>query len=271
MHKSPPLPSLHILPIDLHFQSFFETSWSEYYNGTLDKTSDLTDHFTIDENIWVCHCTFKSLENYNSNGAAIYKSSSSGCYNLLVEFTIFHDCNTTSFDGGAIYFNTGQCVIAYSCGYGCATVQNSLGQFCYVYVSSNNNMNFVVDSSITKTSTNYGDYTLYLWNGNVSFKGNNVSNNEVDYVSGIEIDYPSECSISFSSFRNNNSTGEVGYICMYYLSNSYQMMHTNIIENDQNNPKFGIIYTENSAELTMNRKQDQEKFFMQTLKHQFHA
>ena len=79
----------------------------------------------------------------------------------------------------------------------------------------------------------------------------NVSNNEVREISGIYIYYPSISSISFSSFRNNKATGSNGWICILCSYNTHQMTNTNIIANNQQSTSYGIIYTTNSAKLTM--------------------
>ena len=239
-----------ILPIHFHFKSFLETSWSDYFGSAeYTKETDLTEHYTVLDNIWVYGCTFSSI-NYDGYGAAIHKNSNTAL-NLLVESSVFHECCTSS-SGGAIYFNTGQCVIAFSCGFKCKITNYASGQFCYVQVSTGTNKNYVIDSSITKTTTDTFA-TLLLAFGDVSCKGLNVSNNEVKQFSGIRILDPSTCYISFSSFRNNNSTGESDcFTCLDFRSGSPQMNNTNIIENAQQIDWWGIIRAEDSATLTMN-------------------
>ena len=234
------LNRIDILPINLYFQCFVETSWNDYYNGVQEKTTNLTEHFTVLDNIWIYSSIFQNIESYHSNGAALCKNSGTS-YNFLVEFSIFHECNTISSDGGAIYFSTGQCVISSSCGYKCTAGDDGDGQFCYVQASENSK-NYVIDSSITKISTEKGDYTLKHEKGNVLCKGVNISNNEVDYLSGICINNPTTSSISFSSFRNNKGSSQ----CIRcYLCSNTQITTTNIIDNEQNttSSNYGIIHS----------------------------
>ena len=233
-----------------HFQSFVETSWSEYYEEVPDtvKTNLTADqHIDVFGNIWVCNCKFSVLD-HSGNGAAICKSLSSGISNMLIEFSIFQECTTAKSEGGAIYFNKGQCVIASSCGYKCIAGYGYPGEFSRILVSSGSK-NYIIDSSITKAKTEIGEVTLYHAFGNFLCKGVNVSNNELYLYSGIRIWDPSTSLISFSSFRNNNATNGG---CIDFYSGSHQMKNTNIIENNQLGSQYGIIFARNIANLTMN-------------------
>ena len=90
---------------------------------------------------------------------------------------------------------------------------------------------------------------MYHWYGNVSCKGVNVSNNEVNQISGILIQQPStKSSISFSSFNSNIASG---FECLEFYQCSHDVSYTNVISNSQNSNTYGIIFTESSAQLTM--------------------
>ena len=142
---------------------------------------------------------------------------------MLVEHCSFNKCSTSSSDGGAIFYShQGQSVLSFVCGVKCNTDNRGYGQFCYVYVSEGPQYkNYIIDSSITLNAQTNTCYTLYHKQGDVSCKGVNVSNNEVYIVSGIYIESQSLSSISFSSFRNNNSTNN-GWICIYFSSRKFK-------------------------------------------------
>ena len=221
--------------------------WIEHYgqnSGEPTKKTKLPNTpQSFESNTWLYDCTFQGLTD-----RAIDFSSSSSSNKLLVEYSSFNTCSSSG-DGGAIYFGTsGQCVLSSVCGVKCNTGNSQWGQFCYVWVSSGEtNKNHIIDSSVTLTKQTNARSTLYHWNGDVSCKGVNVSNNQVYCFSGIYILNPSISSISFSSFRNNKASN---YICLDFVSNTHQMTNTNIIENNQQSTSYGIIYASKS-EVTM--------------------
>ena len=93
---------------------------------------------------------------------------------------------------------------------------------------------------------------LYFLDSSVSCNGLNVSNNEVQENSGIFVNDPLECSLSFSSFRNNTAKD---YICIIFESNfnrdTYSITDTNIIENNQESSNYAIICVNSYFHLTM--------------------
>ena len=233
--------------------SFFPKDWSDYFTGSQTKTTGKTTHLTVSSNLWIYGCTFKNIEKYRGKGSCICKDSSTS-FNLLVDSSSFNTCSSTG-HGGAIYFATsGQCVLSSVCGVNCKTgTMDYFGQFCRIYVSVGSQYkNYLIHSSVTLIEQKYVGDTTHHQNGYVLYKGVNVSNNEVDSTSGIKVLNPSISSISFSSFRNNNVTGDSSsYICLDFVSSSHQMTNTNIIENTQESTFLGIITTEGSAILTM--------------------
>ena len=91
---------------------------------------------------------------------------------------------------------------------------------------------------------------MYLEQGNVSCKGVNVSNTEVNQISGIDISYTTS-SISFSSFRNNTATGNSCFYLFNFNQSSHKITNTNIIEN-RGKSNFNGIVTCYQATLSLN-------------------
>ena len=226
---------------ETHFSNTESNENFHYYEGNQKYSIKSTL-----SHLYLCHCTFTNV----TETSIRYSSTSSSL--MLVELCSFNTCSTGLQHGGAICFSDqGQCVLSSVCGVKCYTGSGRyFGQFCYVYVTNNqDNKNHIIDSSVTLTKQTNAHCTLYLLCGNVSCKGVNVSNNEVNQFSGIEIDSPSICSISYSSFRNNTATY---YVCICCDEESQQeMSYSNIIDNNQESSSYGIIYTETSTNLTM--------------------
>ena len=233
---------------------FCFSEWEDFYtdgssaNENFEiKTNDYND-LSAYENAYVHDCTFKNISGSGNGGVISYSKNSK----LLVEHSSFNTCSTAIY-GGAIYFSDeGQCVLSSVCGVKCNTGDGvNYGQFCYVDVANNEKYkNYIIDSSVTLTKQTNSFETIRHENGDFSCKGVNVSNNEVNQVSGIMIYNPSTSFISFSSFRNNRAKGSTySYICIDFVSNSHQMNQTNIIENNQDTSDCGILYAVNT-ELT---------------------
>ena len=224
----------------------FLTEWTDFFDLKDDETiNDITPVIVQEErnilssynNAYVHDCTFSQISGRGSGGAICYTKNSK----LLVEYTSFNDCTSTG-EGGAIYFgNSGQCVFSSVCGVKCTA--NQFGQFYLVWASRGQNKNHIIDSSITLTEKKYSDQCRILCHycGNILCKGVNASNHKANKVSGIRIDNPTICYISYSSFRNNTVVSE-GCICCY--SNQHYINNTNIIENEQSHG--GLIYAYNS-------------------------
>ena len=205
-------------------------------------------------NAYLYECVFVFISS-PGNGAAIRFVTESSSSKLLVEYCIFNTCNST-YNGGAIFFKQGQCVLSHNCGVRCNARENGgYGQLSAATVSpGNDNKNYVIDCSIILTlSRKSVERTLYHNNGNILFIGVNISHNTVRRHSGFSVYNISTCSISFCSFSHNKAIGSNSYSCIHFITGlSYQMTNTNIIENTQESSSKGIIYTWNSAQLTMN-------------------
>ena len=227
--------------------------WNDFFNDnyTHKRNDSLID---VSSNLWIYGCTFIKVENNDGKGSCICKDSSASI-NLLVEYSSFNTCSSSS-NGGAIYFYCeGQCVLSSVCGTKCTS--GNLGHFCCVYISDDPQCkNHIIDSSVTLTQKKYTyQYaTLYHRRGDISCKGVNVSNNEVYMYSGIFLYYPSMSYLSFSSFRNNSAIGDSeSFICIENIGPiDYKMENTNIIENTQTSCLYGIIDVDENAKLTMN-------------------
>ena len=193
-------------------------------------------------------CTFQNLE--SQRGSCICKESDE-FYNLLVEQSSFNTC-TSILSGGAIFFgNVGQCVLSYVCGVKCNTAIGLFyGQFCYIRISNTeNNKNFIKDSSVTLIRQTGGYAPLNHREGKFSCKGLNTSYSEVCQFSGLRVWDSQESFISFSSFRNNSALSNV---CIEnYGLGDHKMENTNIIENTELNILQGIIDVDGQAKLFM--------------------
>ena len=220
---------------------FPETNSNENYTG---QTSNSPYQIqSRSSHLYISQCSFSNVKQTTIR----YSSSLDSL--LLVELCSFNECSTSSEYGGAIFFSDqGQCVLSSVCGVRCSTNDGKYGQFCYIYVSDDpQHKNYIIDSSVTLTKQTNSFETIRHENGDFSCKGVNVSNNEVNQVSGIMIYNPSTSFISFSSFRNNRAKGSTySYICIDFVSNSHQMNQTNIIENNQDTSDCGILYAVNT-------------------------
>ena len=178
----------------------------------------------------------------------MYCSSSS--INILIEETTFTECHTTSYSGGAIYFNVvGNCCLVKVCGYKCSTLSDFYYQFDYIRVpDSDSNINTVNDSSIAYSYNSNIDawYTMRHDYGRFISCAVNVSNNYCSRYSAIECCRCYTSLISFSSFANN--TCHTYYTCLRFVdSNADNEIRTsNVIRNKQSSSSYGTIYSSSS-------------------------
>jgi hypothetical protein len=233
------------------------TAWNDYFPGivpsrTYEKQETSTRQSFSDQSVYVLSCLFTNCKS-SSNGGALHCSASVAYF--LVGSSSFFSCNTSSRDGGAIYFeNTGSgpCVLNEVCCYNCYSTYGSYscGMFAYIRVyDSTSSKNYVNYSSFTRCrNENSGScYPVYLEYGKTYCTSVNVSMNKCHYQSGI-ICYPSfdsisvSCSISYSSFIDNNA---FGYNCIYLYRTGtrLEIICSNIIRNTQGSPNTqGTIY-----------------------------
>ena len=78
----------------------------------------------------------------------------------------------------------------------------------------------------------------------------NLSNNKCDKISEIICSTASGTSdVSFSLFRKNIANNY--WICNSFVSDKYELIKSNIIENEQTNTSCGTISTEGSSTTTL--------------------
>jgi hypothetical protein len=199
--------------------------------------------------VYVLNCLFNGCTS-GSYGGALYCTSVTS---LLIESSSFFSCKTSSQYGGAIYFSNSnnQCVLYGVCGYDCCstyTSGSSYYQFAYISVNEGAlSKNYVNYSSISRcvNERSGSHYTLRLEYGKICCLSVNISMNKCQYHSAI-FTYPAAdsnsftCSISYSSFVDNNA---FGYICIYFHrpGTNNEMKYCNILRNTQGTATYGII------------------------------
>ena len=236
--------------LPVHFIMSKFTSWEAHFPNT--ESNENFHNYEGNENysiqstsshLYISHCAFS---NVTESTIRYFRNiiDSPADSRMLVEFCSFSTCSSISY-GGAIYFGAyGQCVLSSLCGIKCATDTNYHGQFCYIQVANEeHSLNYIIDSSVTLTKQTKAHATLEHLCGNISCNEVNVSNNEIKQASGLAILSASKSSISFCSFRNNNSTD---YSCIIYYSSIHNITNTNIIENNQETSTSGIFFNKSS-------------------------
>jgi hypothetical protein len=217
-------------------------AWNDYFSGTQALTLSSAQYDSrqtpSESNIYVLNCLFNNC-NSASRGSALYITSTTY---LLVELTSFFSCKTGG-NGGAIYFynsGNGQCVLYGVCGYDCCTTGTSSCLFVHIYLSdSPSSKNYVNYSSIVRcvNENSHTHYMLYLYYGKILCPSVNSSTSKCNYFAGIycapTVDSSSvACSLSYSSFVNNNA---FGYMCIGLDRPDalYEIKSCNILRNTQ--------------------------------------
>ena len=147
------------------------------------------------------------------------------------------------------------CVLSFVCGVSCQstyTSSSNWGQFSYVSVGSNPDCyNYVHQSTISNCAGNSESRgTLRHQYGNINLRTVNLSRNTCTYDSAFWLLYASAAQndVSFSSFRDNTATN---YICLDFVSGTFNLKSSNIIENKQQGSSWGTVCTEGSPSLTV--------------------
>jgi hypothetical protein len=228
--------------------------WSEYFTVSPTTTVSYSEYSSrlsySSGSVYVLNCLFNGITS-GSHGGAL--SCSSSVTYLLIESSSFFTCRTNAKYGGAIFFdntNSGEIVLHEVCGYDCYTTYANAPFDLFALINVNNAVakkNHFNYSSISRCVSDGSEsrFTLRLNNGKFSCPSVNFSMNKCQYHSGIYF-YPYydsssvTCSVSYSSFADNNAPG-------YYLnffSNSgskYEMKSCNVLRNTQGSSLYGII------------------------------
>jgi hypothetical protein len=228
-------------------------SWNEYFTSSPTTTRNGSEYGSRQSyssgSFYVLNCLFKNIIS-SSSGGAVYCNSVTY---LVIESSSFFTCKTSSQCGGAIYFtnsNYDECVLDKVCGYDCCSTHTSPHyQFAYIDVYNGvSRKNYVNYSSITRcvSESSNSNHILYLLDGKICCQSINMSMNKCQYYSGIYcFPYPDSnsfmCSLSYSSFTDNNAAGYYS-ICFGYGSTKYEMKSCNVLRNTQGSGSYGIIY-----------------------------
>jgi hypothetical protein len=227
--------------------------WNEYFTvspTTAHVYSEYSSQLSYSSGgVYVLNCLFSGITS-ESHGGALHCTTVTY---LLIESSSFFTCRTSAKYGGAIFFentNSGESVLHEVCGYNCYSTYTSVphDQFAYIYInnvaSSKNYFNY---SSISRCVNERSDsrHTIRLYFGKICCQSVNFSMNKCQYYSGIYF-YPSldsssvTCSVSYSSFTDNNAPG----YHLNYFGNSgskNEMKSCNVLRNTQGSSSEGII------------------------------
>jgi predicted outer membrane repeat protein len=229
------------------------TEWFFYFTGdpTHLQQSEFTSRKTPSyTSVYVLNCFFRSITSTSDGGAL---SCTSVTY-LIIESTTFFSINTSSQNGGAIYFynNGGQCALHKVCGNDCITSYssgNSFGQFAFISVNNGiSSKNYVYYTSITRCVNEYTNSfrTLHNEYGKIYLPSVNISMNQIGYTTGINSNpYADSNSVTFSllysTFRDNNASVRA-CIFVWRTNANFEIKSCNFLGNKQGNLNLnGII------------------------------
>ena len=194
----------------------------------ISKTCSLNTLFSI------YLCKFNNLNNLNTNGGAIYLSSTG---NSTISKNIFFSCNSNN--GGSIYLiNINFCENNFNCFDNCFAT--NWGQaFC----STTNNIHSFYENSIQYCSKNgdKGRSSVYIYGGNQIFKNGNLSKCWIS----ISASYDSIIfyyAISIFSIFNNIIHNKLTIAINLAQSQSGYMNYSNIVNTTKVYDIYGLIY-----------------------------
>ena len=236
-------------------------AWNDFFTGTPIKYENqtYTSKQTLSgDSVYVLNCLFNGCFSTSGDGGALYYYNSAK--KLLVESSSFFSCNTNS-NGGAIYFSntgSGECVLHKVCGYNCCSTLTSgysHGQFSLIQVNdSASSKNYVNYSSISRcvNENSKSQFTLYHDFGKICCPSVNISMNKCYSQSGIycypKIDSSSvTCSFSYSSFVDNNATGN--NCILFNMHANYEFKCCNILRNTQDSGSLGTIVSNRNLKI----------------------
>ena len=206
-----------------------------FYNETIHPISCPINRFTlIYENCYIKNCIFKELSN-NPNGGSIYISTTT-TMNLLIENTLFNDCNTTGSTngGGAIYFSSyGSSLLKKICSINCFITSTSYygyGQFSFLQ-SGNLKINSLEFLSVLKCPGNHLGFRrspIYIENGNQNINNINIFNNYSHQHAGM---ITSESNYFLSKFITFFKNIPILTQCFQIYNSNGNLSYSNIVEN----------------------------------------
>jgi hypothetical protein len=228
------------------------TAWDDYFteSPTIIQTTLYEERQTPSyTNLHVLNCLFKSITSTSAGGALFCNSVTY----LLVESTSFFSCKAYG-NGGAIYFantGSGQSVYHEVCGFDCFSTNSGNGPFSYNEINDAAlSKNYINSSSIVRCmgENSTPGYMICHHYGTHCYPSVNISMNKCSLRPGIySVPYKNSnsvtCSISYSTFADNNATG---YVCiqLWMEGAKFEVKSCNIIRNTQGDlGTYGTIFT----------------------------
>lgn len=218
--------------------------FKEYYGTDPAKEYlKVTERINPNEvSIYVSSSSF--IEIYHSdNGGAISVDSTSTNQSVLIDNTLFFICSSTK-NGGSMFFNNpGSFIINKVCSHGSECDGN--GKFTSIQVSNDSTQrNWVCESTVCYSlKDNRCTGMLYHYYGSLLAKSDNFSFNKCAKYSGLYFYSTSSTSnnITYSTFLSNNATMHT-CICLNNDKASKNIENSNIINNNQKDSGYGLIY-----------------------------
>ena len=184
------------------------------------------------DKVWVSDCIFSGIE---KNRAITYTKQGK----LLIESSTFSNCSNNNI-GGAIYKLAGDSVLSKCRSVRCYTSgsgSQGYGQFLYSDVSQgDDHKNKVFECSISESMPQQNKPSHWgpvdLRNGNILVETVNITNNYIQFYSGIHLSMSTSCSINFCTFNYNRA--QIQRLIMIEIDNTqYEMniTYTNILNN----------------------------------------
>jgi len=184
----------------------------------------------VDIGFDIMGCSFFRISAFSGHGGVIYVNG--GSHSMSICNSMFHNCSSNSYHGGAIYFYSMNASLRFICANRCYASEK---HFADLVTSIKDSVEFL--SMSLCADSKIGNMAIRFKSGTLSIKNHNSSMNIGAYVSGILIEN-SVFNCEYCTYANNQVSG---HICIYIIRNTGNMSFTNIVHN--NSPGYGVIYT----------------------------
>jgi len=181
-------------------------------------------------------CFFSRLKLFSGDDGGVINITGPS-FTMNISFCTF-TCCFCSKDGGAIYFDSINSTITFTCAFNC---QSGYGHFAWIESNLINTIDFL---SIAKCSNRTeGSFSVMIAYGYQKIENTNSSLNLAKDHSSIKYQWPASLQNSYCTTSNNNASL---YTCMRFHKTNGNVQYSNIIMNNSPN-EYGILYlTENS-------------------------
>ena len=256
-------------------------SWDSYYSEPAPSIRNIISRqqtqLSLSSDYYICD-SFISFCYSNNEGGAI-KITSYYYIHFLIEKTTIMSCVSNIKAGGIYFYDEGNCVLAFVCGFNCSATTGEC-QFYNSRVSADTaNKNNIFHSTITRSINTDQSKVIGLGRGKIEIQEVNISNNVCKTYSAARlVPYydanPYSCCASFMQIANNTSI-ESDCLHFSYFNNKEQtyciLKSCNIIENKQNIKKssYGIINSAVPIDIYYsNILKNQGKFILTRIKYE---